>query len=73
MSKWATFVPRNIELDEYIEYVEAMAHDDEYEPSPRQRGLLKKFAHQGAWIGWNDRGPDAISVDATWLEAAVPR
>jgi len=59
------------ELEEYVELTEFVA-DYPDEPAPaRYLELCRKYAAQGALVGFRHGGPILISVDKQFLDAAM--
>jgi len=58
------------EIDEYECLVEIVSRDPDAEPPARYYELCRKYAEQGANIGWRERAPVYMSFGPAWIASA---
>lgn len=58
------------ELEELAELSERVANDPDAEPPARYRELLRKYATEGAAVGFRHGGPVYVNVGRSFMAAA---
>lgn len=64
-------VPGIDEAEEYADLCAIVAGDPDAEPPARYRELVRKFATQGAQVGYRNGGPVFVSVGRSFMEQAT--